>query len=92
MTDNPDITSFSVTSSSSINGAKSDYTFFVKTKVQMESGDKILFTFPPQITFASTLTYSGIVGVSAISCTKDSYTFKCTLTFSSSPYSSDTEF
>jgi len=68
MTDNPDITSFSLTTSSSINGAKNDYTFYVKTKVQMESGDKILFTFPPQVSFSTSLTYSGIVGVSAITC------------------------
>jgi hypothetical protein len=64
----PDLTSFTVTPSSQINGASNDYKITVLAVIPILSTDKLIFTFPSEITLPSSISCGTGTLITAVSC------------------------
>lgn len=83
MTSTPNLSSFTVTPSSNVNGATNDYNIQVIATLPILSTDSITFTFPSEPTLPSSLSCSTGTLITAITCTKTgTYTVKAILTVS----------
>jgi hypothetical protein len=78
-----EITSFAVSSDSTVNGAEATYTFEVTTNTPLSDGDKFTATFPSEISPpSSSVSCSGVTNVDSAACVVSAQVLTATLTFS----------
>lgn len=77
------MTNFQVIPQSYINGATTNYKIIVTPSVPMVSGDKLQFTFPPEVTVPSSISCSTSTLVSSVSCSNSGSSVLATFTYSS---------
>ena len=68
MTTMSTLDTFRVEPVSLVNGATTDYKVTVVAKTPYEDGDKVIFTFPPEISYAATPVCAGGVLTTTVTC------------------------
>lgn len=84
MTITPNLTAFTVTPSSGVNGAVNAYNISVTSPIPQINTDQLVFTFPSTITPSSTASplCSTIANITAVTCTLSGNTITASFTFS----------
>ena len=81
MTTTPELTVYTVTPSSYVTGASSNYKFTLQSTIPQYTGDKVIMTFPADITLGS-LTCTAGTSLVGVSCSKSGSTVTATFTYS----------